>query len=136
MIAIFNLRGLGAYAGVSQPCVLQVIHTLPPKAKRCVERLERHANPRAPSVRRLLNDERAVPAVVNFLRDTEVGRMITLASPPENVPFPFPFFCLFLRLNLLRRDWGKGPTMTRGTTVAWRISRLGYTCKNHRSALG
>ena len=38
--------------------------------------------PRAPAVRPLFQDERATPAVLQFLWDTKVGRMITL-PPPE-----------------------------------------------------
>ena len=33
------------------------------------------SGPRAPSVRRLFRDPRATPAVLEFLRDTRVGRM-------------------------------------------------------------
>ena len=40
-------------------------------------------HPRAPTVRLLFEDERATPAVLNFLRDTKVGHMVTLAPPEE-----------------------------------------------------
>ena len=36
---------------------------------------ECESGPRAPSVRRLFRDPRATPAVLDFLRDTKVGRM-------------------------------------------------------------
>ena len=36
-------------------------------------------HPRAPTVRLLSRDERATPAVLQFLRDTKVGRVVTLA---------------------------------------------------------
>ena len=38
-------------------------------------------HPRAPTVRLLFRDERATPAVLQFLRDTKVGRVVTL--PPR-----------------------------------------------------
>ena len=40
-------------------------------------------HPRAPAVRLLFQDRRTIPAVLCFLRDTEVGRMITLARVDE-----------------------------------------------------
>ena len=36
-------------------------------------------HPRAPSVRLLFQDERATPAVLTFLRETKVGRVVILA---------------------------------------------------------
>lgn len=39
-------------------------------------------HPRAPAVRLLFRDERATPAVLQFLQDTKVGRMAT-RSPRE-----------------------------------------------------
>ena len=39
--------------------------------------------PGTPSVRRMFNDVRATPAVLTFLRDMRVGRMVTLAPPEE-----------------------------------------------------
>ena len=39
--------------------------------------------PRAPSVRLLFDDMRAAPAVLTFLRDTRVGRIISLAPREE-----------------------------------------------------
>ena len=41
---------------------------------------------RAPSVRRLFGDERAVPAILEFLKDTRVGKMpgrILMAGGPD-----------------------------------------------------
>ena len=38
-------------------------------------------HPRAPTVRVLFQEERATPAVLAFLRDTKVGRMVTLTHP-------------------------------------------------------
>ena len=37
--------------------------------------VECEGGPRAPSVRRLFRDPRATPAVLDFLRDTRVGKM-------------------------------------------------------------
>ena len=40
----------------------------------------------APSIRRLIGDERAVPAVLEFLKDTKVGKMpgrILMAGGPD-----------------------------------------------------
>ena len=39
--------------------------------------------PRAPSIRLLFQDKHATPAALAFLRDTKIGRMITLAPPEE-----------------------------------------------------
>ena len=41
------------------------------------------SGPRAPSVRRMFDDVRATPAVLAFLRDTSVEKMVTLAPPEE-----------------------------------------------------
>ena len=38
---------------------------------------------RALAVRLLSQDERATPAVLTFLRETEIGNMVTLESPEE-----------------------------------------------------
>lgn len=43
------------------------------------ERLCEWKRPRAPSVRAMFDDVRATPAVLTFLRDTRVGRMISMA---------------------------------------------------------
>lgn len=40
-------------------------------------------HPWAPSVRRLFDDDRATPAVLNFLRETNVGRLILLVPSEE-----------------------------------------------------
>ena len=40
---------------------------------------ECEGGPRAPSIRRLFRDPRATPALLDFLRDTRVGRMLGLA---------------------------------------------------------
>ena len=37
----------------------------------------------APSVRVMFGDKRAAPAVLTFLRDTRVGRMVSVASAPR-----------------------------------------------------
>ena len=37
-----------------------------------------------PSVRAMFGDQRAIPAVLTFLRDTRVGRMFSLAPRGEN----------------------------------------------------
>ena len=42
----------------------------------------RWKHPRAQTVRLLFEDQRATPAVLHFLRETKVGRVVTLA-PPE-----------------------------------------------------
>ena len=39
--------------------------------------------PRAPAVRLMFDDVRAAPAVLSFLRDTRVGRMVPLALQEE-----------------------------------------------------
>ena len=44
-----------------------------------IERLCEWDTPRAPSVRLMFDDVRAGPAVLTFLRDTRVGRMISMA---------------------------------------------------------
>lgn len=43
-----------------------------------VERLCEWGRPRAPAVRLLFDDVRATPAVLSFLRDTRVGKMVSL----------------------------------------------------------
>ena len=40
-------------------------------------------HPRAPTTKALFRDERAATAVLAFLRDTKVRRMVTLAPPEE-----------------------------------------------------
>ena len=40
-------------------------------------------HPRAPTVRLLFEDDRATPAVLDFLRDTRVGRVFTPAALEE-----------------------------------------------------
>ena len=40
-------------------------------------------HPRAPSVRLLFQDERATPAVLTFIREIKVGRVVILAPPLE-----------------------------------------------------
>ena len=39
--------------------------------------------PGAPSPRLLSQDEGAIPAILTFLRETKVGRVVTLAPPEE-----------------------------------------------------
>ena len=41
-----------------------------------------------PSVRVMLGDNRATPAVLTFLRDTRVGRMVSLAPTFSLAPGP------------------------------------------------
>ena len=74
-------------------------------------------HPRAPSIKTLFQGDRAAPAVLTFLRETKVGRMITLAPPdseeggrrrvgrarPENAPFPLFFVHSFLSPSFLRQ---------------------------------
>lgn len=53
-----------------------------PEIRRLWERVERDCeweSPRAPSVRLLFQDERAIPAILEFLESTRVGRMPGLA---------------------------------------------------------
>ena len=40
-------------------------------------------HPRAPSVRKIFDDERTTEVVLTFLRDAEVGCMVSLAPPEE-----------------------------------------------------
>ena len=40
-------------------------------------------HPRAPSVRKIFGDEQAMEVVLTFLRDVEVGCMVSLAPPEE-----------------------------------------------------
>ena len=46
---------------------------------RRVAKLCEWKRPRAPEVRKLFNDVRAAPAVLSFLRDTWVGRIVSRA---------------------------------------------------------
>ena len=46
---------------------------------RRIERLCEWRTPRAPAVLLMFDDVRATPAVLSFLRDTQVGRMASLA---------------------------------------------------------
>ena len=50
---------------------------------RRIERLCEWETPRAPAVRLMFDDVRATPAVLPFLRDTRVGRMVPLHSRGE-----------------------------------------------------
>ena len=50
---------------------------------RRVEKLCDWQGPRAPDMRLLFNDVRATPAVLSFLRDTKVGKMISLEPQEE-----------------------------------------------------
>ena len=50
---------------------------------RRIPRLCEWKTPRAPSVRLMFDDVRAAPAVLTFLRDTRVGRVITVAPRGE-----------------------------------------------------
>ena len=43
-----------------------------------IERLCEWKRPRAPSVRAMFQNQRATPAVLTFLRDTRVGRMVSV----------------------------------------------------------
>ena len=66
-------------------------------------------HPRALSARALLQDDKATPVFLTFLRETEVGKAIGLAPPEErgrrkergagpahleSAPFPLSFLCL------------------------------------------
>src|SRR5258708_39682996 len=42
-------------------------------------------HPRAPSVRFLLQNDKAIPAVLNFLRKTQVGKVVNLTTRVEEV---------------------------------------------------
>ena len=44
-----------------------------------IETLPEWKRPRAPSLRSMFDDVRVTPAVLTFLRDTRVGRIISLA---------------------------------------------------------
>ena len=48
-----------------------------------VAKLCKWERPRAPEVRLLFDDARAAPAVLSFLRDTRLGRMVSVASLRE-----------------------------------------------------
>ena len=50
---------------------------------RRIERLCEWSGPRASSVRRMLDDKCATPAVLTFLRDKRVGRVVMLAPSEE-----------------------------------------------------
>ena len=50
---------------------------------RSVEEACERRHPWAPTVRLLFQDERATPAVLAFLRETKVGRIVALAPPEE-----------------------------------------------------
>ena len=78
----------------------------------------------APSVRAMLDDQRATPAVLDFLRDTLVGMMISLAPREEKEGgrrivrerragraspryiFPVSFLCFFSFVRLSLADLG------------------------------
>ena len=48
-----------------------------------IARLCEWERPRAPAVRLMFDDVHAAPAVLTFLRDTRVGRMVPLARREE-----------------------------------------------------
>ena len=90
------------------------------------ERLCEWKRPQAPSVRGMFQDQRATPAVLTFLRDTKIGRMVSVTprwdewgrTAKERRPgrarprmyFPFVSFLCFLfpLFDFFLADEGKG----------------------------